>query len=170
MTTTSFGNYLANVQERDIDLLLMEEFHVSPVFVTWFCGQVGVSPGNFDGAWHSVTDADGETDLLLRVSDGKKRAGVLIENKIAAPEQGEQSARYHLRAARAQNEGHFDSFIVCMCAPRTYLASLPADTMYQARVAYEEIAGWSGGQMMRAPGGDAPLSRKQSCRAGAGTA
>lgn len=47
-----FGSYLATVQERDIDLLLMEEFHISADFVDWFCQQVGEVGGQFDGAWH----------------------------------------------------------------------------------------------------------------------
>ncbi|TVV77462.1 hypothetical protein [Sphingomonas solaris] len=61
-----FGAYLANVQERDVDLLLMEEFHVDGRFVEWFCDRVGGAGARFDGASHSVTDADGETDLLLQ--------------------------------------------------------------------------------------------------------
>jgi hypothetical protein len=31
-----FGRCLASVAERDIDLLLMEEFYVSDDFVAWF--------------------------------------------------------------------------------------------------------------------------------------
>ena len=136
------GSYLATVKERDIDLLLMEEFHISPDFVIWFSQQVGVSGGQFDGAWHSVTDADGETDLLLLVTTGTDKVGILIENKIAAPEQALQAERYHRRAARSQNIGHFDRFVVCMCAPRVYLDALPESTLYEAKIAYEEISEW----------------------------
>ncbi|WP_420910682.1 PD-(D/E)XK nuclease family protein [Qipengyuania spongiae] len=120
----------------------MEEFHVSPDFVGWFSRRVGTAEGQFDGAWHSVTDADGETDLLLRVSEGSGRIGILIENKVSAPEQILQDERYHLRAARAQNAGRFHRFVVCICAPRAYLDGLSAASAYQAQVAYEEIAEW----------------------------
>jgi len=137
-----FGSYLAKVQERDIDLLLMEEFHISPDFVSWFCQHVGENGTQFDGAWHSVTNADGETDLLLRVTNETERLGILIENKISAPEQALQAERYHLRAARSQNDGHFERFVVCMCAPRVYLDALPESTLYEAKVAYEDIAAW----------------------------
>lgn len=137
-----FGSYLAKVQERDIDLLLMEEFHVSPEFVSWFCQHVGERDTQFDGAWHSVTDADGETDLLLRVTNKTERVGILIENKISAPEQALQAERYHLRAARSQHNGYFERFIVCMCAPKLYLDALSESTLYQAKIAYEDIAAW----------------------------
>lgn len=137
-----FGAYLATVHERDVDLLLMEEFHVSPGFTRWFAQKAGLQDAEFNGAWRSVTDADGETDLLLRVTRLGKRIGILIENKITAAEQDRQDERYHLRAARAQNVGQFDSFITCMCAPQSYLDGLPAASLYQARVAYEEIEAW----------------------------
>ncbi|WP_429819356.1 hypothetical protein [Ensifer sp. B1-9] len=35
------GRYLASVEERDVDLLLMEEFHISDDFASWFCGILG---------------------------------------------------------------------------------------------------------------------------------
>ena len=95
------GKFLATVEERDIDLLLMEEFHVTPGFVTWFCQKVGIQEPVFDGAWHSVSDTDGETDLLLQILSGGRRLAVLIENKVAAPEQHQQDLRYHLRGNRS---------------------------------------------------------------------
>jgi hypothetical protein len=139
---SDFGSYLATVHERDIDLLLMEEFHVSPDFIAWFATRVGVLNAVFEGAWHSVTEADGETDLLLRVASGSSRIGILIENKVTASEQDRQDERYHLRAARAQNAGKFDAFVTCMCAPQGYLDGLPGASLYQARIAYEDIRGW----------------------------
>lgn len=70
-----FDSALANIAERDIDLLLMEEFHVTDAFVEWFCGQFGLTDVTPDGAWHSVSDAGGETDLLLRVMVAGRRTG-----------------------------------------------------------------------------------------------
>lgn len=137
-----FGSYLVAVAERDIDLLLMEEFHANPAFVSWFCDRLGFPEARFDGAWHSVFDADGETDLLLRVHANGCRVGVLIENKISAPEQVTQDQRYHLRGARSQQEGKFDTFLTCMCAPQNYLDNLSDETLYQHRLSYESIANW----------------------------
>jgi len=90
-----FGRYLEAVTERDIDLLLMEEFHISDDFVAWFCGELGLSSVSPAGAWHSLCDPDGQSDLLLRVLTEGRRIGVLIENKVAAPEQDLQGERYH---------------------------------------------------------------------------
>jgi len=147
--TSDFGHYLANVAERDVDLLLMEEFHASNDFVTWFCAKVGLTDVRGDGAWHSVSDVDGETDLLLRVIAGGKRIGVLVENKIGAPEQAQQDQRYHLRAARAQEQGKFDAYVTVMCAPQRYLSALSTLSAYQYRVSYEDIADWFGTQLGR---------------------
>ncbi len=137
-----FGSYLVAVAERDVDLLLMEEFHANPAFVSWFCEQLRLAQVEFDGAWHSVFDADGETDLLLRVLADNRRVGILIENKIGAPEQVTQDQRYHLRGARSQQERKFDTFLTCMCAPQNYLDNLSEDTLYQHKVSYESISDW----------------------------
>lgn len=140
--SNDLGRYLASVAERDIDLLLMEEFHVSDDFVRWFAEQVGERGASPDGAWHSLSDTDGETDLLLRVCCGPERVGILIENKVAAPEQDRQAERYHLRGIRSAEAGKFDRFVTVMCAPARYLEGLSADSAYQFRVSYEAIAEW----------------------------
>ena len=137
-----FGRYLVSVGERDIDLLLMEEFHVDADFVSWFCSLLGISNVQFAGAWHSVSDTDGETDLLLRVTLDGRRVGILIENKIAAPEQNEQAERYHLRGIRSREAGKFDEYVTVICAPQRYLDGLAADSAYQHRVPYEAMADW----------------------------
>lgn len=149
MTTpvVDFGRYLQSVEERDIDLLLMEEFHVEPPFAVWFAERVGLGPAAvFDGAWHSLSDQDGETDLLLRVCIGVERVAVLIENKVAAPEQEAQDLRYHLRGMRSQEAGRYDRFVTVMCAPQVYLDGLAADSAYQHRVSYEAVLEWYTGQ------------------------
>lgn len=144
VSSNDIGRFLSSVAERDIDLLLMEEFHVSDEFVQWFANRVGVSACFPDGAWHSLSDTDGETDLLLRVRCGPERVGILIENKVAAPEQDAQAERYHLRGIRSKEAGKFDRYVTVMCAPERYLSGLPLDTVYQFRVSYEAIAIWFG--------------------------
>jgi hypothetical protein len=137
-----FGRYLASVAERDIDLLLMEEFHISDDFVAWFCGEIGVTDISPAGAWHSVSDTDGESDLLLRVVRAGRRIGILIENKVAAPEQDLQAERYHLRGIRSREQGKIDEHATVICAPRRYLESLSPTSAYHRKVAYEQIADW----------------------------
>ncbi|HEY1612340.1 MAG TPA: hypothetical protein VGF97_01435 [Rhizomicrobium sp.] len=146
---TGFGRYLASVAERDIDLLLMEEFHISDDFVAWFCGRAGLANVAPAGAWHSVSDTDGESDLLLRVTSDGKRVGILIENKIAAPEQDLQAERYHLRGIRSREQGKIDDYVTVMCAPKRYLDGLGETSAYQHRIAYERIADWYAGQQGR---------------------
>jgi hypothetical protein len=147
MPTNDFGRYLQSVAERDIDLLLMEEFHVSPQFAAWFASKVGLgAAAMFDGAWHSLNDEEGETDLLLRVRAAGERVGVLIENKVSAPAQPEQDVRYHFRGRRAKEQGRFDRFVTAICAPEIYLAGLEDNTAYEARVSYEAIRDWYAAQ------------------------
>lgn len=140
--TDDFGSYVASVMERDIDLLLMEEFHVSPDFVDWFCSQLGLIDVEFAGAWLSVSAGNGETDLLLRVRAGGNRVGVLIENKVGAAEQDRQDERYHLRGVASLAAGKLDSFVTCMCAPQIYLDRLSSASLYEYRIAYESISEW----------------------------
>jgi hypothetical protein len=141
-----FGRFLASVDERDVDLLLLEEFHVSDEFVAWFCTELGLSGVAPNGAWHSVSDTDGESDLLLRVFRDGRRLGVFIENKIGAPERDRQDERYHLRAKRVVEQRKLDEYMTVICAPRGYLDALSKDSTYQHRISYERIADWFGKQ------------------------
>jgi len=141
-----FGRYLASVTERDIDLLLMEEFHISDGFVAWFCGELGLHEVAPAGAWHSLSDTDGESDLLLRVLREGRRVGILIENKVSAPERDLQAERYHLRGIRSRERGKLDDYVTVMCAPGRYLDALSPESAYQHRVSYEQIAAWFGQQ------------------------
>ncbi|WP_429819358.1 hypothetical protein [Ensifer sp. B1-9] len=78
----------------------------------------------------------------MRVHSGGTRIGVLIENKIGAPEQDQQDERYHIRGNRSREAGKFDAYLTVMCAPRRYLEGLPSDSHYDHQVEYELIAGW----------------------------
>lgn len=139
---SGFGRYLASVAERDIDLLLMEEFHANDEFVVWFSSKVGLDGILPAGAWHSVSDTDGESDLLLRVIKEGLKIGILIENKIGAPEQDGQAERYHLRGIRSREQGKVDDYRTVICAPTRYLEALSEASKYQHRVSYEAIAEW----------------------------
>lgn len=114
---TDFGSLLASVGERDIDLLLMEEFHVNDEFVSWFCKKLGLGKVFSAGAWHSVSDTDHETDLLLRVLVGGRRVEVLIKNNVSAPEQDRQAQRYHIRGVRQREPVSWTIISLYLCAP-----------------------------------------------------
>ncbi len=137
--------YLASVMERDIDLLLLEEFSVAQEFGDWFCRLIKQEAVQSLKAFHSVVDSSGETDLLLKLSDGKTKTAVLIENKIAAPEQDRQAERYKMRGRCMLRSTDIDAFTTVMCAPQLYLESVVASAGYDHYVSYESIATWFAG-------------------------
>jgi hypothetical protein len=74
--------------ERDIDLLLLEEFVSSPNFCRWFLESTSfpeACAGKVSWAERSATASNGESDLevMLECSDGSCYR-ILIENKVAA--------------------------------------------------------------------------------------
>jgi len=134
------------IYERDIDLLLLEELSVSTDFASWFVGKTHppeIQLASIDSVSHSVIDRGRESDLLLVFLDsiGLRRA-VLIENKIDAIAQPDQSDGYKLRAAAGVEEGRWASAQTCIVAPESYLARNGEAKQYHARVAYEAIAEW----------------------------
>lgn len=138
----AFGPSLASVSERDIDLLLLEEFNASEAFLRWFCSEAGVPEAKLAGAWHSVANSYGESDLLLTVRSNGSTVGILIENKIDASEQKEQAARYRARAEQYVKDGLMQSFKTAMCAPEIYVSSLSEPNIYDVYVEYEKIGLW----------------------------
>lgn len=146
------------VYERDIDLLLLEEFNVSKEFVSWFIDRVAMPVhGPITGfrAWHSLNGSSlGESDLVLTVECGGKAFAILVENKIDAPVQKDQGKRYRDRGVIGINEENWGHFKTCMVAPRLYLNQKADAANYDANVSYEEIAEWLTGHE-----GNCPRSR-----------
>lgn len=139
--------FIECVAERDIDLLLLEELHVSAFFRSWFLAQVfgpDVGCGQFLGAWHSVSHVTlGESDLVIVFEDAQANTtALLIENKIDAPPQPEQAVRYRLRGNVGVNECKWRAFRTCIIAPQKYLAGTANVAEYDARLSYESIRGW----------------------------
>lgn len=82
--------------ERDIDILLAEEFTVSPAFAAWFLAHTRFSDANAQvlDVYVSRSDSTGESDLVVVFEEigGDSRFALLIEDKIDAPLQPEQEA------------------------------------------------------------------------------
>jgi hypothetical protein len=137
---------LEAVTERDIDILLMEEFEGGSGFLDWFVSvTVGWPLAGFDvlGAWHSVSTDIGESDLLvLAHRPGRERLALLIENKVDAPPQPEQSRRYLRRGEAGLKDGEWQQFATCIVAPQRYLGAAANAEGYQYPVSYEDIAEW----------------------------
>lgn len=131
-------------QERDIDLMLAEEFSVSPQFATWFLGRTSKFGGTDAHAVDvrvSVSDNLGESDLVVLFERPMtEKFALFIEDKINAPLQPEQETRYRMRARTGVERGHFSDFEIVLCAPAGYIAHLERPELFDSHVSYESIA------------------------------
>lgn len=130
--------------ERDIDLLLAEEFSVTPGFANWFLektSKIDHAGAAVADVAVSASDAAGESDLVViyKVAEGPSLA-LLIEDKIDAGFQKNQFERYKIRGERGVSRGDFDGFQIVLCAPRTYFDSSPRAALFGTFVSYEDIA------------------------------
>lgn len=136
---------IARKYERDIDLLLAEEFAVSPSFAGWFLKQTrafkGIQARVID-VGVSVSDTTGESDLVVVFEEqvGCRRFALHIEDKIDAPLQPEQEARYRLRAQAALQKEKYSAFEVVLCSPRAYPLTHAEASTFGSCVHYEAVS------------------------------
>jgi len=135
---------ISGVCERDIDLLLLEEFLSATGFGEWFAQETKLP--QLDGlhvetAGRSVTTSFGESDLevMFYGPDGTK-VMLLIENKISAGFQPSQAARYRQRGENYVSRRMIDEFHTILVAPFDYFEGNFKG--FDARVDYEEILHW----------------------------
>lgn len=131
------------ILERDMDFLLMMKFsQKETTYKNLFLEKVGL---RWSDEWsvinvaHSVMTSDGETDVEVVLSDGDKKIGILIEDKIDAIAQPEQQNRYEKRAKKARSKGQYDDYYIFIVAPGKYLEGNQEASKYPNRVSYEEI-------------------------------
>jgi len=130
-----------NAQERDIDLMLLEEIHCEPTFLAWIAEQAGISNGSLVQARHSVYRGNGETDVLVFVDTPKGRTALMVEDKIGAEMQPRQAERYRERGDALCAEGTINSYRTLLCAPQGYLQGVPPSD-WHATLSFEAIAKW----------------------------
>jgi hypothetical protein len=123
------------IYERDIDLLLIEEFVSNGDFISYFLKNTSV-PKPLDGAaisaYRSVVDTEtGETDILLEFESDQGLINVFIENKIDANFQPQQIERYQKRKEKSNNESY-----IALVAPKEYIKGSEA---FDFVVEYEYI-------------------------------
>ena len=133
-----------DISERDMDILIMEEFICNEAFRDLFYGQEGINlSSNFAvcEAYKSLSDNDGESDITFIVSDGKARVAILIEDKIDAPTMNEQSKRYVTRAEKGIVNGKYDEYYIFLVCPSKYWEKHEKDknAQYKYKVFYEDI-------------------------------
>ena len=132
---------IESIQERDIDLLLLEEFNVNIAFCEWIIQKLELPNLTIkDGAWRSVSSHElGETDILFSYNSSSKKIFVLIENKLDAPFQPDQFERYLTRGERFISNGNCDDFFCFLIAPEKYCDLSRNKFKY---FSYEAIRGW----------------------------
>ena len=140
---------LKKVYERDMDMLIIEEFLADRGFARVFLDKVQLGDDYFvHTAAHSVADADGESDITLVLQYPDKKIALMIENKIDAPTMPDQSARYRKRCQNGVQRGEYDEYRVVLAAPLDYHTEHTCDknAEYDYRVSYEEIREYLSGQ------------------------
>ena len=129
--------------ERDIDLLLAEEFTVNPALAAWFRSKTKFAniAATIADVFVSKSTNLGESDLIaLYGGPGEQRFALLIEDKVDAPIQPDQANRYRLRADKDVRDGLYTDYEVILCAPRFYLDNHPDLSGFDHKLSLEEIA------------------------------
>ena len=133
-------NYIPveSVQERDVDLLLIEELNVSLDFCKWFISAIGLGQtvSNLK-AFRSISDYGlGETDILISYSFDDRTTFILVENKIDASFQENQFERYKERGKAYLQSKKCDDYHIALVAPKSYCENQSNFSNY---VSYESI-------------------------------
>ena len=133
-----------DVSERDMDMLIIEEFICNDAFRDLFYTQEGIKLGRDFAvceAYKSLSDNDGESDVTFVVSDGKTRVAILVEDKIDACAQEEQSQRYERRAQKGIENGKYDEYYIFLVCPGDYWKDHEKDknAQYKYKVFYENM-------------------------------
>ncbi|CAN5310661.1 hypothetical protein BH10PSE10_BH10PSE10_18280 [soil metagenome] len=134
------------IYERDVDLILSEEFYANPDFVTWVLGRTksfSDTPANVFEVKVSLTEGERESDLvvLLEKVDGT-RIALLIEDKIDAVFQPDQLEGYRSRGEKGIADRRWIGFEVILCAPLSYISRNHIAQRFDLALAYEDIAEW----------------------------
>lgn len=127
------------IQERDVDIILLEELSTDIPFCEWFVRELRLPElTKINGAWRSITDFGlGETDILFSYYSGEKRIFVLIENKLDAYFQDNQFERYQKRAAEYLRKSECEEAYSVLVAPNLYVEN---QNDFENYISYEAIA------------------------------
>lgn len=127
--------------ERDMDLLILEEFISEPSFAAIFLNALNIQTEyTILDAIHSKKDVDwGESDIVFILSVAGRRHAIHIEDKIDAMAMQNQSGRYHNRAIKEIKAGEYDEYSVIIVAPKQYLDTNQEAKKYDHQVTYEQL-------------------------------
>jgi len=130
---------IEKVYERDIDLLVMRLLSTEPSVLEYFCNKMKITDYKLQEVAHSVSDINGESDIVVKLSKDGLVHLLMIENKIDAAAQPEQYARYKKRGDKQLRDNNASSYSVCIMAPAEYLAENSEAQKYDFKVAYEDL-------------------------------
>lgn len=139
------GLSISGVCERDIDLLLLEEFLSSTDFLNWFVAHTARTEGTVQlvEVRRSVTQSNGESDLELCIdTEAGVRMLLLIENKVNAGLQPQQAERYRARAESHRLQSQCQETCTVLVAPARYFGSDSDLKGFDVRLRYEEVREW----------------------------
>lgn len=142
---------LSHATERDVDILLVEEFKCSPAFTSWAI-KLAADKAGIDVAFSKVRVAHSrrrmlnrrEIDIELVLMNGpeNRMAGVVyVENKLDTVEQFEQAESYRAEALHVVSEGVFPVALTVLVCPESYAAGHRVFAeKFDAVITYEMIA------------------------------
>jgi len=128
-----------SIQERDVDLILLEELTTDNSFCEWLINEFSFLKITENvGAWRSISDYGlGETDILFSYISESEKIFILIENKLDASFQDKQNERYLKRAEKYINDRKCDTAYVVLIAPKLYCEN---QSEFENYITYEQIA------------------------------
>lgn len=128
------------IQERDIDLILLEELSTDVTFAEWFVRELQLPVlTSLNGSWKSMSGIGlGETDILFSYFSGDRKIFVLIENKIDASFQDLQFERYEKRASAYVSKGECHEAYSVLFAPEKYCNT---QSDFDNFISYESVSG-----------------------------
>ena len=126
--------------ERDMDLLIIEEFLADCNFADIFVSKICSNEYTVEDVYHSKRDAEyGESDIVIVLNVGGKRHALHIEDKVDAMAMPNQCNRYDDRAKKDISLNQYDSYSVFIVAPEKYLQENKEAKKYPNKVTYEEL-------------------------------
>lgn len=128
------------IEEKDIDLLIIEEFANNKDFSNVFLNSIGVFEYEIIEIAHSVSHPRyGETDIQILYMSNDEVYALLIEDKLNAIAMPDQAIRYLKRGYEGVKNGDYKSFEVFICAPQKYLDSNEEADKYANKISYEKL-------------------------------
>lgn len=134
---------IVGVNEKDIDLLIIEECISSKAFLNKILDKLEIKNAKLIAASRGMQDSNGETDILLKLRNNEEKLiNIYIENKVSASFQPRQIERYVERGEDAIEQGNVHSVFLCLVSPNCYLQTENKHEEFNLIFTYEEMINW----------------------------